>query len=172
MDIVQKALFMSINAHKGQLDKGGIDYINHPIYLALLMDNPLEQVVALLHDVLEDSNLYTYNDLCIIFNSFIADTIKLLTHMKDISYFDYIQMIKNSNNEIAIKVKLADLKHNSDISRIICPTIKDNERIKKYQKAIEILSEQRYQQAKDDDVIKAINDINKKHFSLMNKLSK
>lgn len=142
MDMIQQALCYAIRAHKGQIDKGGNDYINHPVYLALQMNEPVEKVVALLHDVMEDSNVLTYDDVYHLFNPFIADTLKLLTHIKGIKYFDYIQEIKNSNNEVAIKVKLADLKHNSDISRISCPTSKDNERIEKYQKAIKILSEQ------------------------------
>lgn len=137
MNIVQKALNLAIKAHEGQVDKGGLPYINHPVYLALQMNTDEEKAVALLHDVLEDSE-YLYEDIISEVGEEIAICIKYLTRKNHEDYFKYIDRIKNSN-KIVIKIKIADLKHNSDISRIELPTDKDFKRIEKYQKAIQIL---------------------------------
>lgn len=95
-----------------------------------------EKIVALLHDVVEDTEL-TISDLYPIFGSEICDALSLMTHNDKTPYFDYIKNIKT--NSLATSVKLADLKHNSDISRIPNPGPKDYNRIKKYEKAKNIL---------------------------------
>lgn len=138
---LQKALNIAIKAHKGQVDKAGVDYINHPVYLALQMNTAQEKMVALLHDVLEDSDLYTYEDLCNIFGyeEEIADSVLVLTHKKSETYFDYIRYIKVYGN-IPLKVKIADLKHNMDLSRLPNVTDKDLSRMKRYEKALKILT--------------------------------
>lgn len=139
MNIVQRALNMAIKAHEGQLDKGGMPYINHPVYLALQMDNNDEKAIALLHDVLEDSD-FLYEDVEAEVDENIARCVKCLTRKENEDYFDYIKRIKKTD-WFATKIKIADLKHNSDILRIKEPTDKDYKRIEKYQKAIQILEE-------------------------------
>ncbi len=134
---IVKALNIAYDAHNGQLDKGGVPYIFHPYYIAIKMDSEDEIITAILHDVVEDTEV-TMDDLYNMgFKKEVIDALKLLTHRKDVEYMDYIKNI--SNNNIARKVKLADLEHNSDISRIDKKSKKDYDRLDKYKKAIEYL---------------------------------
>ena len=131
-----KALIIMFQAHKGQKDKAGKTYIFHPLKVSFGVKTKDAKIIALLHDVLEDSN-YTIEDL-----DFLTEkqkySLNLLTHKKDESYFDYIEKIRD--DDIAKEVKLSDLKHNSNLKRLKNITEKDLERVEKYKKAIEILS--------------------------------
>ncbi len=98
-----------------RIDKADIPYIYHPIHLAMQTEDETSCVVALLHDVVEDTNI-TFEDLEKDFPSEIIEVLKLLTHNKSESYIDYIKNIKQ--NPIAKKIKIADIKHNSDESRL------------------------------------------------------
>lgn len=124
----KKAMIIAYNAHNGQVDKSGIPYIYHPIHLAEQMDTETECIVALLHDVVEDTNV-TFDELEKNFSPEVIEGLKLLTHDKNVDYLEYIRKIKN--NPIARKVKLADLYHNSDPTRMENPTPKDLERKEK-----------------------------------------
>ena len=135
---VKKAINIAYNAHMGQKDKFGIPYIFHPVHLAELMDTEAECIVAILHDVVEDTNI-TFKELEQVFSKEVIDALKLLTHDKKIPYEEYILNLKD--NPIAKKVKIADLIHNSDITRLEKITMRDKIRNKKYEKAIKILSE-------------------------------
>ena len=131
---IKKALKICYEAHKDQYDKGGLPYVFHPFHLAEQMQEENEIIVALLHDVLEDSN-YTLIDLEEAgFSENIINALKLLTHQKPVPYMEYIKNIKS--NPLATKIKLADLKHNSDINRL--DTIDDRVmvRLQKYNQAI------------------------------------
>ncbi len=133
-----KALQIAKEAHANQVDKAGIDYIEHPLYVSSLVNTTEEKIVALLHDVVEDSDM-TFEDLeKNEFYSHIIEAVKLLTKQDGYNYDEYLSKIKN--NELARKVKIADLTHNSDISRIKNVTDKDVERQQKYLKAIKYLS--------------------------------
>lgn len=135
-ELVSAANLIAQLAHKGQKDKSGVDYINHPRTVASYVSSNKEKIVALLHDVVEDTEL-TIEGLYPVFGKEICDALNLMTHNDNTPYFDYIRNIKN--NSLATSVKLADLKHNSDISRIPNPGPKDYNRIKKYKKAEQIL---------------------------------
>jgi (p)ppGpp synthase/HD superfamily hydrolase len=136
-DLTMKAMKIAFAVHKDQVDKAGVPYIYHPIHLAESMDDEYSIVVALLHDVVEDSEM-TFADLIESgFPNEVITALKLLTHSPDGDYLDYIELI--SKNELATKVKLADIKHNSDVTRLITVTDKDLERFEKYKKAVEIL---------------------------------
>ena len=135
----KKAMIIAYNAHQGQVDKSGIPYIYHPIHLAEQMQTEEECIVALLHDTVEDTNV-TFETLEKEFSKEVIEALKLLTHDKSVDYMDYVKNLKN--NPIAKKVKLADLYHNSDITRMENPTKKDIERKEKYHKAISILLEE------------------------------
>ena len=113
---------IAYDAHQGQYDKGGVPYIFHPIHLAEQMDTEDECIVALLHDVVEDTDV-TMEDLESEFSKDVMDAIKLLTHDKNEDYMEYVKRIKT--NEIARKVKMADLKHNSDKTRIGSDLVKE-----------------------------------------------
>lgn len=135
--LTRKAMTIAYNAHQDQVDRAKVPYIYHPIHLAEQMDTETECIVALLHDVVEDTDI-TFADLQEYFPKEIIDILKFLTHDKSVDYMDYIKEIKE--NPIAKKVKIADLKHNSDESRLDKITPKDILRREKYQKALKILS--------------------------------
>ena len=127
------ALQIAQKAHAGQVDKAGKDYILHPMTVASYMDTDIEKTIAYLHDVLEDTDV-TVDALRKIFPNEIVDTLIILTHRKDESYFEYIQRV--SKSKLAKKVKVADLLHNLDITRIKEPTERDFKRLEKYKKAV------------------------------------
>ena len=127
------ALQIAQKAHAGQVDKAGKDYILHPMTVASYMDTDTEKAIAYLHDVLEDTDV-TVDALREIFPNEIVDTLITLTHRKDESYFEYIQRV--STSKLAKKIKVADLLHNLDITRIKEPTKQDYTRLEKYKKAI------------------------------------
>ena len=137
-NLTKKALKISFNAHKNQVDKTGVPYVFHPFHLAEQMDDEASVCVALLHDVVEDTE-YTFDDLEKEgFTKEIIDAIKLLTHDPRVPYLDYVNMIKE--NTIATKVKLADLKHNSDLSRLDLTVDKIPPKLDLYLEAIKILN--------------------------------
>ena len=115
-NLTKKALKICFNAHINQVDKTGLPYVFHPFHLAEQMNSEDEVCVALLHDTVEDTDI-TFEDLINEgFNDNIICALKLLTHNDDTPYMDYIYKIKT--NPIARIVKLADLYHNSDLTRL------------------------------------------------------
>lgn len=133
------ALSLCFEAHKEQKDKSGLPYVFHPFHLAEQMETEETTIVALLHDLIEDTD-YTIEDLTNMgFDKNITDAIALMTHAADVAYMDYVREIKN--NPIAKAVKLADLKHNSDLTRLDVIDEKALSRREKYLKAIAILEE-------------------------------
>ncbi len=135
--LTKKALKLCFQAHKDQLDKGGLPYIFHPFHVAEQMDDEKSTVVALLHDVIEDTK-YTLDDLQHMgFNEEILSALDMLTHKDNVPYMDYIKKI--AENPLATIVKIADLKHNSNISRLSNPTKYDFLRVEKYQQALDFL---------------------------------
>ncbi len=137
--ITKKALKLCFEAHKEQIDKSGMPYVFHPFHLAEQMKTEETTVVALLHDLVEDTD-YTIEDLTSMgFSKTITDAIALMTHADDMDYMEYVRKIKN--NPIAKTVKLADLKHNSDLTRLDVVDEKALSRKEKYLKAIKLLEE-------------------------------
>ncbi|WP_442759840.1 HD domain-containing protein [Enterococcus italicus] len=137
MNLYDKALVIAEKAHKGQVDKAGKDYIEHPLFVASLVNSEEEKATALLHDVIEDSS-YTFDDLLNAgIPTDVVEAVSLLTKPRDVSYQVYLDGIKK--NHIARIVKLADLTHNSDLSRLPDISEKDIERQEKYKRAIEYL---------------------------------
>ena len=137
-DLTKKALKLCFKAHKDQVDKIGMPYVFHPFHLAEQMDDEISTVCALLHDVVEDSDV-SFKDLWDMgFPLQVVDVLKLLTHDKSVLYMDYVAKI--ATNPIAKKVKIADLKHNSDLSRLDVVDKKAQERCEKYKKALEFAS--------------------------------
>ena len=136
--MVDLALSIARKAHEGQLDKAGVDYIEHPIYVASQVDTEEEKAVALLHDVIEDSPVSAEELLQAGLPETVVTAVQVLTKKKEQDYQTYLETVKK--NPLARVVKLADLKHNSDLSRLSSITEKDRERLKKYKKAIDFLS--------------------------------
>ena len=133
------ALKLCFAAHKDQQDKSGMPYVFHPFHLAEQMQTEETTIVALLHDVVEDTD-YTLEDLAAMgFDPVVIEALTLLTHDENVSYMDYVQTIKD--NPVAKEVKLADLQHNSDLSRLDTVDEKALARREKYLKALALLNE-------------------------------
>lgn len=138
--LINKAIEIASKAHDGQLDKAQNPYIFHPLRVMLYTQGgEKEQCVAVLHDVLEDTNLTAEYLLNEGFGEDIVTALKLLTRTPEDDYMEYIHRLKN--NPIARAVKLADLRDNMDMTRIPNPTEKDFIRLEKYKKAKAILEE-------------------------------
>ena len=133
------AMKVCFQAHKDQQDKTGLPYVFHPFHLAEQMQDEDSTVLALLHDVVEDSD-YTLQDLQAMgFSRHVLTALALLTHDPQVPYMDYVRRIRE--NPLATKVKLADLRHNSDMTRLDEITEYDLRRAEKYQAAIRLLEE-------------------------------
>ncbi len=134
----QKAYEIAKRAHLGQVDKAGEDYIKHPEKVASFVKTDEEKAVAYLHDVIEDTeltleDLYEYG-----FSKEVIEAVDIITKKRGEDYQSYLNSVKK--NKLARAVKLADLRHNSDLTRLTKVTEKDIERKEKYQKAINFLN--------------------------------
>lgn len=137
-ELTKKAMKIAFEVHKDQVDKNGIPYIYHPIHLAEQMSTEYEICVALLHDTVEDGDI-TFGDLIKAgFPDEVIAALRQMTHDENVPYMEYIEKIRN--NPIAKVVKLVDLRHNSDLTRLDHVTEKDLKRKKKYEQAIRLLS--------------------------------
>ena len=135
--MLELALSIATEAHNGQFDKAGVDYIEHPIYVASQVDTE-EKAVALLHDVIEDSPFTAEELLLAGLPETVVAAVQILSKKKGQDYQTYLENVKS--NSLARVVKLADLKHNSDLSRLSSVTDKDLERLERYKNAIDYLS--------------------------------
>ena len=134
-----RAIEIALDAHKNVSDKGGNPYILHPLRLMLQMDSEEEMIVAILHDVVEDSEKWSFNKLQAEgFSKKIINSLRSIT--KENENEDYEKFIDRSiRDKIGRKVKIADISDNLDISRLKEVTDKDILRINKYKKALEKL---------------------------------
>ncbi len=133
--MLNKAIQIATEAHKDQFDKAGKPYILHPLRVMLHCENEAEQICAILHDVVEDSDV-TFDDLRSHgFSEEIISALDCLTKRDGESYNDFISRVLA--NELASRVKLADLRDNMDLTRIAHPNDQDFARIEKYRKAVE-----------------------------------
>ena len=141
-EMTKKAMKLCFLAHKDQTDKSGLPYVFHPFHLAEQMEDEESVTVALLHDVVEDSD-YSLEDLRALgFPERVLEAVGLMTHPAGMAYLDYVARL--ADDPLARKVKLADLRHNSDLSRLDKVDEKALSRVKKYGEAIRLL-EQREQ---------------------------
>lgn len=134
---VIKAHEVAKKAHFEQIDRAGIDYIKHPETVASFVATDEEKAVAYLHDVIEDTSLTLLDLKKEGFSKNIIEAVDILTKKKGQDYQSYLNLVKK--NELARVVKLADLRHNSDLTRLPLITEKDLERNKKYSSAIRFL---------------------------------
>lgn len=137
-DLTKKALKIAFKAHEGQVDKAGMPYICHPLHLAGQMEDEAAVCAALLHDVAEDTDITVEQLEEAGFGGEIAGALRLLTHREGEPYMDYIRRIRG--NRIARAVKLADLSHNGDLSRLDRVDEGALERAEKYRQAMDILT--------------------------------
>lgn len=135
---LEDAILIAAEVHMGQKDKGGAPYVLHPLRVMAQMSTDQERIVALLHDTVEDCNWYNLGEVELCFGTRIAAAVDALTKRKDESYDAYLERVKA--DEIAVKVKLADLKDNCDMSRLGRePTDEDRKQFDKYLRARAVL---------------------------------
>ena len=119
MSTLETAIKLATDAHSGQLDMSGQPYILHPIRVMLRVSHPSTRIVAILHDVIEDTPITLAEIERHGFSQEIIEALRLVTHDKDsLGYVEYVQRIRDSENTIAIEVKLADLADNMDPLRL------------------------------------------------------
>jgi hypothetical protein len=140
---IEKALQVAAAAHEGQKDKEGLPYVLHPLRVMQLVDGEQARIVAVLHDVLEDTSV-TLDDLRRA--GFAADVLEALlcvTHHKDEPYADYV--VRCKGNVIARRVKLADLADNTSLHRTILRPQRlwaDLDRVRRYLLSYKFLTDQ------------------------------
>jgi len=134
---IDKAIKIALEAHFGQVDKGGKPYILHPLRLMMKFQNETEMIVAVLHDVIEDSD-YSIDDLKKTgFPNEVTDALECLTKKNQEKYDDFILRI--ISNSLAKKIKIEDIKDNLDFTRLTTIGEKDLVRITKYHRALKYL---------------------------------
>ena len=138
MSTLEKAISIAALAHEGQTDKGGAPYILHPLNVMRRLAHQDERIVAVLHDVIEDTRVSIADLRKDGFSETILAAIESLTRHEGEPYQIFIE--RAARNPLARRVKLADLAENSDLSRIDRPGPKDLERVEKYRKAVEYLT--------------------------------
>ena len=129
--MVQEAFELVEDIFKDKTDKGGHPYINHLIRVSSKMQDKSKKTIALLHDIIEDTDITKEDLIKKGFPTTIANAVYILSRQEGESYSNFINRIAESNNMSAIEVKLADLEDNMDINRISNPTEKDHDRVKK-----------------------------------------
>lgn len=138
-DMTRLAIKIAYKAHENQNDRSGIPYILHPLHVAEQMRDETTTIVALLHDVVEDTSV-TLEDLKEYgFSKEVLDAIEVLTHKDGVKYLDYIRNL--AKNPIARKVKVEDIKHNTDLTRTTNVNDKVFKKLPTYMEAIRILKE-------------------------------
>lgn len=135
--LTKAAMKLCFEKHKNQVDKCGLPYPFHPFHVAESMTDEETTCVALLHDILEDTDTTREDLIALGFTPAIVKAVCMMTHDDDTPYLEYVQRLKA--NPIARAVKIADLTHNSDLTRLDHVTEKDLLRAEKYKKALEIL---------------------------------
>lgn len=138
-ELTAKAMRLAYRAHHGQVDKAGLPYIFHPYHLAEQMTDEVTACAALLHDVVEDTDV-TFAELEREFPREVTDALRLLTHAEGVDYFDYVRALRH--NPVARAVKLRDLEHNADETRLLGRADEKQllRRREKYARAREILA--------------------------------
>jgi (p)ppGpp synthase/HD superfamily hydrolase len=132
-DLLEKAVTIAVEAHRGQRDRTGAPYILHPMRVMAGVDSDTEKMVAILHDVVEDTD-WTFEKLAQEgLPDEVIEALKCVTKREGEEYEDFVK--RSAGNETARRVKIADLEHNMDARRLSEATEKDVERLKKYVRA-------------------------------------
>ncbi|HFD2033537.1 TPA: GTP pyrophosphokinase [Clostridium perfringens] len=137
-ELLEKSIIFATEKHMGQVDKSGQPYILHPLRVMNNCSNIETKIVAVLHDVLEDTDT-TKEDLLEFLPEYIATAIVAITKVENEAYEDYLKRV--SNDYCATQVKLMDLKDNMNLDRLNKIEMKDMKRYLKYRKAMEYLKD-------------------------------
>ena len=134
---LDRAIELAKQHHEGQTDKAGKPYIEHPLRVMNQVESEEEKIVAVLHDIVEDTDISLDDLRNEGFSEEVVSAVECLTKQDGENYDSYIERI--SFNPLAVKIKLADLEDNRDLTRLPEVTDKDLKRIEKYDKALEKL---------------------------------
>ncbi len=137
MSTLERAIVIAAEAHVGQVDKAGAPYVLHPLRMMLRLSTSDEMIAAVLHDVVEDCGLSLEMLRADGFSEQVLEAIDSVTRRAEESYEEFV--LRAASNSIGRRVKLADLRDNSDLSRIKHPTARDYARVEKYRRAIETI---------------------------------
>lgn len=135
--LYRTAAKIAFAAHRGQKDKGGKDYIGHPLRVCRACNSAEAKAVALLHDTIEDTPVTREYLVSKGIPEHIADMVEVMSRKGGESYMDYIRRV--AENPVTMEVKMADLRDNMDLTRLGCVTEQDIDRVKKYHKAYKYL---------------------------------
>ena len=135
---LDRAIELAKQHHEGQTDKAGKPYIEHPLRVMNQVESEEEKIVAVLHDIVEDTDISLDDLRNEGFSEKVVSAVECLTKQDGENYDSYIERI--SFNPLAVKIKLADLEDNRDLTRLPEVTDKDLERIEKDDKALEKLT--------------------------------
>ena len=140
---LERAIEIAVSAHKGVFDKGGNPYILHPLRVMMLLTTKDEQIVGVLHDVVEDSEDWDFDKLKAEgFSDTVLDSLRSVTKFsEDEDYDAFIQ--RGLDNSIGRAVKIADIKDNLDVTRIGELKDKDLKRLNKYKRSLKTLTASR-----------------------------
>ena len=133
-----RAIELAKQHHKGQTNKAGKPYIEHPLRVMNQMKSEEEKIVAVLHDIVEDTDISLNDVRNEGFSEEVVSAVECLTKQVGENYDSYIERI--SFNPLAVKIKLADLEDNRDLTRLPQVTDMNLERLEKYEKALEKLT--------------------------------
>ena len=136
---LEKAIALAATQHAGQLDKGGQPYILHPLRLMLQFSNPTLQIIAVLHDILEDTAMTAEDLKALGFSAEIIQAIQALTKQTGESRLEAAK--RTALNPLATQVKYVDVLDNMNLSRINNPTARDFARLEEYKEVLEILKQ-------------------------------
>jgi (p)ppGpp synthase/HD superfamily hydrolase len=132
--LLETAIAIAHHAHRGQVDKGGHPYIGHPLRVMAQMTTPDAQIVAVLHDAIEDSDLRLSDLAAQGFPPRLCAALDALTKRAGEAYETYLARVMA--NPLALRVKIADMTDNCDRTRIPHPTPKDEARLQRYQRTL------------------------------------
>jgi len=135
---LEQAIAIAAKAHEGQVDKAGAPYVLHPLRMMLRLETEAERITAVLHDLIEDCEGWSLERVRGEgFSDEVIAALDSVTKRAGESYEEFVR--RAATHPIGARVKLADLRDNSDLSRIAQPTTRDHERIAKYRRAIALL---------------------------------
>jgi (p)ppGpp synthase/HD superfamily hydrolase len=138
-NLLERAVAIAIEGHKGQVDKYGAPYILHVLRVMLAGTTDEEKIVGVLHDIVEDTNWTTKDLLAEGFPDYMVDAIDSVSKRENEEYEDFVQRTKK--NSLAVRVKLNDLRDNMDLRRVSKLSEEDMPRLNKYIKAYHELLE-------------------------------
>lgn len=138
MSSLEKAINIATKAHAGQIDKAGKPYILHPLRVMFRVQTEVEMIVAVMHDVIEDSNFELGDLEKLGFSNEVMEAINCLTKRRGECYENFILRILE--NDLAARIKIEDIKDNLDLTRLHIVTHKDLQRVEKYHRALRVLT--------------------------------